>query len=675
LNALRQIFHRLWRWLAFPGPIPMGTLPSEEAAKFFLTGPDLIERIVRAIQLNQSVVLSGPRGCGKSHCIGAAIEAAKRQDIIQGDVFLQGNREIPRDYLIEDEIAFKTTVDGKKQTLVVPFRRSSPLFAFADRDPQTGAPLLVGESVDRRVRCVSGNDKSPWKEGPKIDCKRFALFLDEINRFSDGVLDSLLSVLEERKAVLAGEVFVLPVVVCMTMNPPGYDGSARKLSPPLAARIGRTYRLSTADLDTLADQIIRAKMIKLSEAHAASRSELLKMNPSSHFPEFPDVTPEIIRKVALVTLMCWGDVSGQKPGTEYLTPSTQLLLRRVMANDNVARACMTQLSGLCQFGPDGRAGADWLTTAIGVALTDASRRGDAKATLTGEHLIATVTESVAHKIYDNFSQSSRPDLTALKEQQIETLCRQVFNRPYFGDLVRRKIDDLEGLGQAFSQFIGGDMRSLQQAFMDSGVVSDADISRWKALAQALQPDASNLLTLLSEPERTFLVDDDPDTGLALGFRRISDDALARRMANMTGSLAETFRGLLESNPPSLGPRRVTIEEEVASSYTARCVGVQKLLKACGDAGILSRTLVLVLVRQLAAETFTREVEKSLNQCPPRHQDQQTQIKLLNTLRALLDPMLRAVVTARETEAVVYYSLFKQLDARLLAMSGRIEHPV
>src|SRR5262249_33462359 len=184
----------------------------------------------------------------------------------------------------------------------------------------------------------------------------FVLFLDEINRFSDGVLDGLLSVLEERKATLAGRDYTLPVVVCMTMNPPGYDGSARKLSPPLAARIGRTYRLCTPDLDTLGDQIISSKMRALRETYHRDKAAWESARPGKpRWPEFPKIDIRPIRKVGLVTLMLWGDVTGQRAGTEYLTPRTRRTLRGVMAGDPIARARMRELTELCQFGPDGRA--------------------------------------------------------------------------------------------------------------------------------------------------------------------------------------------------------------------------------------------------------------------------------------------------------------------------------
>jgi MoxR-like ATPase len=678
VNAARRFLARLWRWLNYPGPIVLGSPPPEEPARFFLTGPDLIERIVRAIELNQSVVLSGPRGCGKSHCVFAAIEAAQAKDrnVIQGHVFLQGNREIPRDYLVEDEIAFKTvtttTPGSAPSTAVVPFRRSSPLFAFARRNASTGEPLHKGG----RVECGSGDDL-------KGDCKRFALFLDEINRFSDGVLDSLLSVLEERKAVLAGKEFTLPVVVCMTMNPPGYDGSARKLSPPLAARISRTYRLCTADLDTLSDQIIRRKMRKLKDVYNAERAERKAADPNAaEPPQFPEISADIIRKVGLVTLLCWGDITGKKAGTEYLTPGTQDLLREVMANDQVVKGCMSDLTGLCQFGPDGRAGSDWLTTAIGVALSDAQRNGKPQAVLRPDHLIDTVLESVAHKIYDSFSQASRPDLTAKKERAVETLCRQAFNRPFFTELVRRKVDDPDQLQPPFAPHLGADFDALHDAFTGAGVVSRADVEPWLSLARKLPAGAASLHELLRAD--SFLVEADPDADLSEGFAQANDDALARKLATLTGPLAGALRGLFTSPRggarPSLGPRRVPLAEEVAASYAARCVGVDRLLALCDKHKIRTRTIVLKLVREVetlwaltpqrgkdsdSEKKFIKELNDLTEDWRGRHRDDATLIRLLEAIAELLrGRLLRAVAAAREAEAATYKEFFGHLRARL-----------
>ena len=395
-----EIWEEIRRWLV-ARPIVLKTKPEICSQKFFQTGPELVNRIVRAINLDQSVILTGPRGCGKSWCINEAIRQAGIQKIIPPGamIFAQGNREIPRDYMSEDEIIFKM-----KENQVIPSKRSAPLFRFVKRDLVTQEPL---------------KDKSNWAILQEIDgqpCHRFVLFLDEINRFSDGVLDSLLSILEERKAVLSGDQYFLPVVVCMTMNPPGYDSSARKLSPPLAARIGRSYRLKNPDINTLSDIIVSSKLAQMKEKYkdAEGKGEV-----------FPEVSHILIRKAALVTLCLWGDVTMPKAGIEYLTDGTKKLLYKVMQLDNVVRNNMKIISTLCHYGPDARAVWDWLITSIGITMQEASETGVKEIKLTEDHLIKTAVESISHKIYDNFSPATQPELIALKEKAIEELASRI----------------------------------------------------------------------------------------------------------------------------------------------------------------------------------------------------------------------------------------------------------
>ena len=60
----------------------IGDDPPSNAPVYVMTGPDLIEDVVRAIELNQSVILAGPRGCGKSYCVRAAIKLAAKRGIL-----------------------------------------------------------------------------------------------------------------------------------------------------------------------------------------------------------------------------------------------------------------------------------------------------------------------------------------------------------------------------------------------------------------------------------------------------------------------------------------------------------------------------------------------------------------------------------------------------------------
>lgn len=453
-------------WLgARPGlPAPPGPVGPAERPQALLTGPELIDRIVRAIELDQSVLLTGPRGCGKSRCIREAIKKAQDLGIIPpgASVFLQGNREIPRDYLAEDEIAFTTRTVGQKLE-VSPDIRPAPLFRFAARDPETRGVEYVDETRGEiRWKLPVTNGTPP----------RFVLFLDEINRFSDGVLDSLLSVLEERVAVLGGKEHQVPVVVCMTMNPPGYDGSARRLSPPLAARIGRSFRLATPDLATLSDLILPDRLRRARELHAASHSAL----------PFPEIPPNVLRLATLVTLCLWGDLSLKKTGGEYLTEETHDLLRWVLSTDTEVRQAMREVGELCQFGPDGRAVGDWAVAATGAALRESEISGAPLTQVEERHFLDTVIESVSHKIYDNFSPASRPDLTLKKEDAILRLTGRIFKLGAFERRVAREVDDL-----AFWQREGAENpNQLREIFLGNRVTDPKQVLRWRSFAIDLE---------------------------------------------------------------------------------------------------------------------------------------------------------------------------------------------
>ena len=82
---------------------------SKNEPKVWLTGPDLIDRIVRAVELGQSVLLSGPRGCGKSYCCRQVIQEAERRGIVTlgASKTFQGNREVPRSDVFDDDIEFQ----------------------------------------------------------------------------------------------------------------------------------------------------------------------------------------------------------------------------------------------------------------------------------------------------------------------------------------------------------------------------------------------------------------------------------------------------------------------------------------------------------------------------------------------------------------------------------------
>jgi MoxR-like ATPase len=662
MSQLASFSTRLWRWLTFPGPIPRGSKPPEDPPQTFTTGPDLIQRIVEAIALNQSVVLSGPRGCGKSYAVRAAIDEAMKRGILPegAKVVLQGNREIPRDYLLEDEIAFRLETHGGVSQ-VIPYPRPAPLFAFAQRDSETGTVVC-----DDTGRVAMKND---WH--------RFVLFLDEINRFSDGVLDGLLSILEERKAVLAGLEYSLPVVVCMTMNPPGYDGSARRLSPPLAARIGRTYRLCSPDLDTLTDQILTSKVAALRDSYNREKATPDPAHPGQPRPEYPEVPARLLRKVGLTTLCLWGDISDPKTGNEYLTAGTRALLTEIMEHDRAMRKAMRELNGLCQFGPDGRAGADWLTAAIGLALGDAGRNRLGRAVLTAEHLKRTAVVSLAHKIYDSFSPASRPDLTERKEHLVDLIASQVLTRPWFDRLVDREVDDEPALKSLFE----GDLLKtddLSTSFRMAGVVDKVEVPRWHQAARQFRQrqeraggdPAEALLTALVnvglvEPGEEASGGDAP--ALLAGFNDARHDNLARELARRGGKLGGALSSLLNGPAARIGAVRVPLETELRGSYLIRCLGAGRFLEICKESQLNRRRDQLCLSRMLEtlwAFPYDRD--------PPGHAVERllkeitgSRTLLLSALaRFLPHEFLRAVSATREPEVVPYLLFLKGVKREL-----------
>lgn len=428
------------------------------------TGPELVDEIVRAIELNQSVLLSGPRGCGKSFCIKSAVREAQRRGIlaIGSDLTCQGNREVARDYLLEDDTVFRKNRETHK---IDPEIRSAPLFEFAVRGDD-GEPLADPES--REVSCITRHG-SLTKQ-----IRRFSLFLDEINRFSDGVLDGLLSVLEEKEAYLRGKKYKLPVVVLMTMNPPGYDATARSLSPPLAARISRCYQLSTPGIDTLSDLIIAEKIDGIESRYSGQLS-----------------VPAILRRrAALASLLLWGHPSPAdglpRLGMEYLTHSTLELLKRCLnlANDkglvdsegNAFHAHLTTLSELCRFGPDGRAASDWLTSASARALREGE--GTGKVVVKASHCKSVAIESLSHKIYDDFSPASEPDKVRRKDKAVFGVCEVVMGG-HFDQLIKRDVDDDAAFAQQFAKVVDQNehpetKKRLQKAFVRAGVTQNTE---------------------------------------------------------------------------------------------------------------------------------------------------------------------------------------------------------
>ena len=456
-----------WIWAK---PRPLNRVDQFAAARFHETGDELIAELVSAIACGQHVAVAGPRGCGKSHCIDQAIRVAEEQGFIpkNGFVKLQGNRELPRDYLIEDDMTLAVE-DG----VVVPKRKDAPLFRFALRvkeGDRRGRPV---RSRDGYVSCYGLDDNSNLclEEALKRH-QRIVLFLDEVNRFSDGVLDSLLLLLEEGEVVMGGEIFKLPVVVMMTMNPPGYDASARALSPPLSARIGRQYRLLSPRLNVLTDVI----------AYSVVRELINKMNKDVG-SEIALLPPSInlIRRAAAVTLCAWGDPRSKDPCFEYLSSEMHDLLIEMAKSSPAVASAMQTLNELCHFGPDGRALGDWIVAASVGAIKESRVMKRSKAVPEATHFIASAVTVLSHKLQDNFSSATRPDNTQRKEEALHLLASSILTTKSerIERLLLRRVDQYVNLQDMMSGLVKDlSATDVRETFIEYGIASNRDVERW-----------------------------------------------------------------------------------------------------------------------------------------------------------------------------------------------------
>lgn len=539
------------------------------------TSQALVDRIVRAIELNQSVLLTGPRGCGKSWCVDEAIRQAQDRGLIPpgAKVFLQGNREIPRDYLAEDEIGFRTVEkDGKIE--VLPVNRSAPLFTFARRVDDGGQPLINDPKKREVVMDFRGPDGGP------VTNPRFVLFLDEVNRFSDGLLDSLLSVLEERKAVLAGEEYRLPVVVCMTMNPPGYDASARRLSPPLAARIGRSFSLKSPDLDTLSDVIVRSRIRELRRQHELNAEST---PPDVFLPAFPRIDLLLVRQACLVTLVLWGRVESGRPSFEYLTPQTRRLLAELIREDRLLAVHMERLSGFCRFGPDGRAASDWLTAAVGLALDEAARLKQKTPELLPVHFLETARETLAHKLYEEFSAASHPELVRQKEESIQMIAAQVFKLRTFRRKIARQLDDPSAsLWRRLASLDEPGRAAVREALVESQVTADPEVDKIAGILQtALSTDLEKgALRLQDRLKAEGLIEETLDDGQYV----FTEPRYRRFFLAVAGALEKPD---LHNFFKSFHSQEIPFREQLGQNEAvADVLGVDRFLALCKEAKLV-----------------------------------------------------------------------------------------
>lgn len=529
VNPIKTSIREVVSWLT-ARPRLRNPIERTVANRFFETGPDLIDSITGAIACGQHVAVAGPRGCGKSYCIGEAIKQAEAQGLLppRGWIKVQGNKELPRDYLFEDDMTLVVS-DGKT---VLPKRKSAPLFTFAERSTE---PEMLGRPItdsDRNVICYGLDENGQIDRSKKLAAhQRIVLFLDEVNRFSDGVLDSLLLLLEEGQVVLAGETFTLPVVVLMTMNPPGYDASARTLSPPLSARIGRQYRLLSPRIDVLTDRIAPAVAERIvgSEKNVDLGSEKLRI----------DAPPAwLVRRAAAVTLAAWGIPPNENadavPGFDYLSRDSRSLLISMAALTPRLRQAMSTLNELCHFGPDGRALGDWMIAASVAARNEAQARQRTHAQAEARHFVSNAVTVLSHKLQDNFSSATRPDNTRRKEEALQVLVSEIMlaDSHALDALLWRQIDDFDTLSEIakhMKEGVGAD--SVRAALLRFGIVKDSEVKQWEDFLNSVSASSKGRQTQASIKAMM------KDALLSSKLAEIHDEKLVLSSPNVRNTLA------------------------------------------------------------------------------------------------------------------------------------------
>jgi MoxR-like ATPase len=431
-DALRSLDRKVGRALAARGRIDVSAPPQLPPAVYTQfaeeTSSQLFDDIFGAIVRREHVLLIGPRGSGKSYAGRRAIRMAEvlnrdgvkdpaQSVLVPGaQVIAQGNKELPRDYFFEPEFEFVKTGDAVNPLTME--LRQPPLMRHAAIDT-TGRVKLVkvvtepDKDLDAVTRFRATFSMKGEKRGdPVRPIEHFVLFLDEINRFNDGVLDTLLLLLEERCVIYQGHLVEMPVSVVATMNPPGYDISARSLSPPLLSRFNTVKTLYTAGPHTLVDEI-------LPNALKLSGDELRRVR----FEVF-----------AVAIVLFWGEYDSRRPSGAYLSPDARTMIESVKrASTATLREGLLYVSQKSNYGPDARGTRDWIaatrrrlvSSGFDLVTFDADRNAEDNKALSAA-AVRELGTAIANKLVLNFSPEARPDEFRKLLEVLSTMTSELF---------------------------------------------------------------------------------------------------------------------------------------------------------------------------------------------------------------------------------------------------------
>ncbi len=310
-------------------------------------GPeDIKEQILAVLHSGRHLLLEGPVGSGKT--LIAKELASRLPDMKVRDCGFNCLPESPECPQCE------TQKDAPIITIL-----GSKRFVRVQGSPELTAEDLIGD-IDPVVAFKHGPfDPRAFKPGKIIKANRKILFIDEINRLSERLQNTLLQVLQEHVITIGNfdVEFDIDTILIATMNPAEYAGVER-ISEALKDRLERvkiTYPTAEEELEIvqrygvktdkeiplkLAQEIVeiiqRTRNDKDIENAASVRATLSTWNLSQSFTTLrKDTTVSVddIRKAARVALRGRVALAPESPYFEHPTEYIHSLVDSVLNNN------------------------------------------------------------------------------------------------------------------------------------------------------------------------------------------------------------------------------------------------------------------------------------------------------------------------------------------------------
>lgn len=311
-------------------------------------GPeDIKEQILAVLHSGRHLLLEGPVGSGKT--LIAKELASKLPDMRVRDCGFNCRPESP-------ECPQCETTQEKFPVITIPGNKR---FVRVQGSPELTAEDLMGDIDPVLAFKLSPFDPRAFKPGKIIKANRKILFIDEINRLSERLQNTLLQVLQEHVITIGNfdVEFDIDTVLIATMNPAEYAGVER-ISEALKDRLERvkiTYPTAEEELEIvqrygvktdkeiplkLAEDIVKiiqkTRIDKDIENSASVRATLSTWNLSQSFTALrkdKTVSVDDVRKAARVALRGRVSLAPESPYFEHPSEYVYSLVDSVLNNN------------------------------------------------------------------------------------------------------------------------------------------------------------------------------------------------------------------------------------------------------------------------------------------------------------------------------------------------------